>query len=326
MRYAVLGSIAAMLVAAGCTAIPEAPAVPVAATITALECAQVMAQTADGAVCVDVPPGAVLLQTTESAQVTLRFDGISLTFSSTVFVSASRGGQMTVSVIEGLAVVGAVGLARVVHPGAQVTIPLGEAGISPSAAPDNPQPYSINIIRRAPLEELPRVVTLPVPAAPPTAPVQAVQPVQPATGCMPRAEWAYLYTVQRGDTLSRIASQQGISVTELQTTTCIANPNLLAPGDVLRLPAAPGTVQTALDGLRTERDTLTPGECTLLTWSRDDASLVYFQGEPVARTDSREVCPQATTTYTLLILEEDGHQMGYTVAIHVEPQAPATGE
>lgn len=49
------------------------------------------------------------------------------------------------------------------------------------------------------------------------------------------------YTVQRGDTLGRIAKEQGVSVSALADVNNLSNPNLIYPGQVLKIPAAGGS-------------------------------------------------------------------------------------
>jgi LysM repeat protein len=49
------------------------------------------------------------------------------------------------------------------------------------------------------------------------------------------------YTVQRGDTLGRIAKQQGVSVSALADVNNLSNPNLIYPGQVLKIPGAGGS-------------------------------------------------------------------------------------
>lgn len=48
------------------------------------------------------------------------------------------------------------------------------------------------------------------------------------------------YTVQRGDTLGRIAKEHGVSVSDLAAANNIANPNLIHPGQVLVIPGEEG--------------------------------------------------------------------------------------
>ncbi len=54
--------------------------------------------------------------------------------------------------------------------------------------------------------------------------------------CYPRRDWWSIYSVQRGDTLSRIAFWSGVSVQTLAVGNCISDPNRIYAGQVLRIP------------------------------------------------------------------------------------------
>lgn len=58
----------------------------------------------------------------------------------------------------------------------------------------------------------------------------------PPPQCFPRTDWTFTYVVQRGDTLGRIAQAAGVSVQVLAQGNCIANPNIIFVGQVLRVP------------------------------------------------------------------------------------------
>jgi LysM repeat protein len=63
------------------------------------------------------------------------------------------------------------------------------------------------------------------------------QPVPPP--CTPRTDWLFAYTIQPGDTLSRIAEAAGLTVTELINGNCLEAPYNLPLGTVLRVPRTP---------------------------------------------------------------------------------------
>ena len=48
------------------------------------------------------------------------------------------------------------------------------------------------------------------------------------------------YTVERGDTLGRIAKEQGVSLSDLIDANEIANANLIFPGQILVIPGKGG--------------------------------------------------------------------------------------
>ncbi|MBX7252385.1 MAG: LysM peptidoglycan-binding domain-containing protein [Candidatus Promineofilum sp.] len=66
----------------------------------------------------------------------------------------------------------------------------------------------------------------------------------PVVVCAPRSDWP-VYTVQRGDTLFRIAQRVGSSVAELSAANCLANPNVLPAGALLFVPRLPQPTATA---------------------------------------------------------------------------------
>lgn len=60
------------------------------------------------------------------------------------------------------------------------------------------------------------------------------KPVVPP--CTPRADWPFIYTVQPGDSLSKIAAAVSSSTAELSRANCIADPSRLFAGQVIRVP------------------------------------------------------------------------------------------
>lgn len=71
--------------------------------------------------------------------------------------------------------------------------------------------------------------------------------LSPTPGCGPRTGWV-VYTVQRGDTLARIAAKFGISYPEIQEANCLGDTTLIHVGDRLAIPVqaestpAPGSL------------------------------------------------------------------------------------
>ncbi len=63
------------------------------------------------------------------------------------------------------------------------------------------------------------------------------QPVPPP--CTPRSDWLYIYVVQSGDYLSKIANAAGISVTDLASGNCLDVSATLYAGTQLRVPRQP---------------------------------------------------------------------------------------
>jgi LysM repeat protein len=75
-------------------------------------------------------------------------------------------------------------------------------------------------------------------SAPPTAGSLA-----PSSGSTPvRSAGDSTYVIQRGDTLAKIATRYGVTVKQLSDLNGIKNPNLIVPGQTLKIP---GTTTTA---------------------------------------------------------------------------------
>lgn len=67
-----------------------------------------------------------------------------------------------------------------------------------------------------------------------------------------------------------------------------------------------------------DRTTLGAGSCAVLSWSVENVSAVYLDGAPVTGQDSRQVCPNTTTTYTLHVVKRDGSSSDVPVTITVQ--------
>ncbi len=92
------------------------------------------------------------------------------------------------------------------------------------------------------------------------------------------------------------------------------------------LPAtAPPTVMSIL---RADKTQLTPGQCTTLRWDVDNVKALYMdfgQGkEALVGHDTRQVCLETTTTYTLEVLNSDDTWSQYAVTITVSGQCGNT--
>jgi hypothetical protein len=100
-------------------------------------------------------------------------------------------------------------------------------------------------------------------------------------------------------------------------------PTLAPPPTIESLPAAPTGTPTN-PNFRADKTSLRAGDCTTIRWSVENIDSVFFQGEPAIGTDSRQVCPQESTRYTLLVIYRDGSQTPFFLSIEVEQ--PATEE
>jgi hypothetical protein len=82
-------------------------------------------------------------------------------------------------------------------------------------------------------------------------------------------------------------------------------------------PAAAPTPSPAIF-FQADRTTLGAGGCAILSWSVENVSAVYLDGAPVTGQDSRQVCPNVTTTYTLHVVKRDGASSDMPVTITVQ--------
>jgi hypothetical protein len=69
---------------------------------------------------------------------------------------------------------------------------------------------------------------------------------------------------------------------------------------------------------RVDDNQIGPSECTTIRWDVEGVSAVYFEGSGVVGHSTALVCPGATKTYTLSVLETDGSTSSYTVTIQVD--------
>lgn len=91
------------------------------------------------------------------------------------------------------------------------------------------------------------------------------------------------YEVQPGDTLSSIASSQGVGIDELIAANSLTNPDLLAPGDVLTIPgeevtaakppAGDSTTTTVAPAGTGQTYTVQPGDVLLAIANRFDVTV-----------------------------------------------------
>ncbi|MEQ8671699.1 MAG: LysM domain-containing protein [Aggregatilineales bacterium] len=282
---------------------PPATVVSTIAPITTLECENFSIG------CTRIV-GGVMLQSEDSSQQSLMLADISITLTGTIYVTHLVN-TLTIGALEGNTAVSAQNTTRVLQTGMETTLNLVQDSFASQSQPTLPQPYNQQTLNGLPLFRLSRAISPTLISTPDAQTPSTVITV----GCEIPEGWAGFYRVQRGDTLSAIAAQYDITVTELQNGNCLANINRLIPDDILRVPAENASAEVTFVA---EANALANGDCTTLTWQAEDASLVYFQGEAVANNDSQEVCPDITTIYALLIVFTSGDQIGYTQTITVE--------
>ncbi len=99
---------------------------------------------------------------------------------------------------------------------------------------------------------------------------------------------------------------------------CCACTRRTGPGDV----SGSSGCSPAID-FRADRAVINRGEGTTLRWDVECVREVYFQGEPVTGHESRDVTPDATTTYTLRVVRNDGGSEERQVTIQVQTSGAA---
>ncbi len=112
------------------------------------------------AACAEAPESGVLVQTPEGAgMITLNVNDATITLGSTAFLQAEPGGEMTVNLIEGGAVVQTEWDVEYVPAGARVRMPLRDDG-RVEVADYTPEPYNYDRLLTLPISLLPREITI----------------------------------------------------------------------------------------------------------------------------------------------------------------------
>jgi hypothetical protein len=113
-----------------------------------------------GTGCSEAPPSGLLVQTPHGVgRVLLQVNGVDVSLGSTVFFTAQVGGYLTVSTLEGSALVHAAGGWSAALPGTQVHIPMN-ADLEPVGPPSLPEPYTFTEMLTLPVSPLTRPVVV----------------------------------------------------------------------------------------------------------------------------------------------------------------------
>ena len=271
-------------------------------TIDTFTC-EAIALLIDAPACINAANG-IMVQADDSEQATLTTATVNITFNGTIYIAEdSPAATVTFLVLERNSVVGISEQTRVVQGGWQLQLTSGEI--------ISVEPYNVQFVSTLPTNALPRRIS-PL-LINDTRPTLRAQPTtQPA--CEPITQWAELYTVQRGDTLSAIAARYNLDLATLQETNCITNPNRLSPDDILRIPGEPVDQSVTFTA---DPETISNGDCITLTWAISGSRVAYLMDETINNEGARTFCPDTTTTYTLNVSFEDGSQSTYTQTITV---------
>ncbi|MDZ4672389.1 MAG: LysM peptidoglycan-binding domain-containing protein [Phototrophicales bacterium] len=286
-------------------------------TIDSLQCSRINA-TAPNITCIDLPDNAVLMQIKSREPVTIRTsetNPINLTFNATVYWQRN-GALMTVAVIDGDSVIGTPIGTRNLRTGQQITLSISQEN-TVLAIPDAPADATLSVIQG--MQQLTEAPT----ARPTNTPRPNFTPDPESTalvdGCIVNEDWQFTYTVRGGDTLTRIATQYGLTMAQLQTGNCIQDPNRIFSGQELSVPTDANSLITPTVSviLNADSKTLYAGQCTRLFWSVETARLVYLDDVPVAHNAEQQVCPTETREYGLVVTFNNGTQTRYTTSITV---------
>lgn len=98
--------------------------------------------------CDEAPPDGVLVQLPITAKVHFRINGVTVDLASTVFLSAARDDELTVSTFRGTVSVTSAGVTRRIPPGYTLTVREGRP-------PGEPQPYDYDALKAAPIQLMP---------------------------------------------------------------------------------------------------------------------------------------------------------------------------
>ncbi|MFZ5432396.1 MAG: LysM peptidoglycan-binding domain-containing protein [Calditrichota bacterium] len=140
-------------------------------------------------------------------------------------------------------------------------------------------------------------ITIPVPDVVSVASEKNAKTVEPVasreTKPQPNADHEIIYTVHRGETLSKISQQLGVSLDEICRQNGIKNPDLVQPGRRLKIKVSGGEVaQTGTNG--TKVHTVQPGDTVwsiaqaygqdyqnILRWNRLNKRSKIFPGQEI---------------------------------------------
>ncbi len=113
-----------------------------------------------GVECDEAPGDGILIQTPAGAgTIQLRANDVDIQLGSTAYLQAQPGASMSVSVVEGEAVVSAQGASVTVPAGAKVEIPIDD-DLQAAGEPGEPEPYDQTPLETLPITLLPESITI----------------------------------------------------------------------------------------------------------------------------------------------------------------------
>jgi ABC-type amino acid transport substrate-binding protein len=138
-----------------------------------------------------------------------------------------------------------------------------------------------------------------------------------------------LAEIARDGTLARLSGEYlGLEPADLLRLTEVPPEKVATPA-----PSPTPTNEPPAGSFAAEPIHIAPGDCTRFTWSIENVREIYFyvRGErwersPATGMESRRVCPAATTTYELRIVDADGatEVRSITILVDEHPQMPVS--
>lgn len=155
-----------------------------------------------------------------------------------------------------------------------------------------------NTVQAAPTATPTATQTRPAPVVTNTRPAPtAFVPTAYVPPCTPRTDWPYIYSVQAGDTLARIAARVNSTASAIAAANCIANANQISVGQQIRLPfmptvtaipttPAPGPIQLPAGEIGFS-DQLS-GDAGMIMLVRDSVITVQWMSAPTSQVKEAE--------------------------------------
>jgi hypothetical protein len=244
---------------------------------------------AQGASCKDIPPGGMLIQNPTGYKVRFRANGVDITLASTVILRAQPNGNMTISVLEGHAIVSAGSQQQTVPAMQEVSIPLGSTnGLDASGPPS--APYPIQGARGADLDvpticQIAQALGFQMPCSL-TAPVVSTPAARTAA---PTRRATVTYTPTRKATQPTFTPSYTSPAPTATGPTFVVTPRLCT----FTVRAFGANPNPALYNPRTRL------ACSTLSWSVTGVEQAFINRARVPFSGSQQVCIKQTTNYTL---------------------------
>lgn len=127
------------------------------------------------------------------------------------------------------------------------------------------------------------------------------------SNCTARQDWVS-YTVKVGDSLGKLATYTGSTVSALANANCLINPNLIAVGQKLRLPKQPVVpddepdpiIENLIDLFDINKTGAVPGEAVTFSWKADAGTTISIVNKTLNTTIiGNDLNATGALTYTI---------------------------